>query len=36
MGEMNNGMKERFTFTVQNGGEWMLLMKVIRSELSKR
>ena len=34
--EMNNGMKERFTFTVQNGGEWMLLMKVIRSELSKR
>jgi len=34
--EMNNGMKDRFTFTVQNGGEWMLLMKVLRSELSKR
>ena len=34
--EMNNGMKDRFTFTVQNGGEWMLLMKVVRSELSKR
>jgi hypothetical protein len=34
--EMNNGMNERFTFTVQNGGEWMLLMKVLRSELSKR
>ncbi|MFM7698457.1 MAG: hypothetical protein ACKO5X_07445, partial [Limnohabitans sp.] len=33
--EMNNGMNERFTFTVQNGGEWMLLMKVLRSELSK-
>ena len=34
--EMNNGMNERFTFTVQNGGEWMLLMKILRSELSKR
>lgn len=34
--EMNNGMKERFTFTVQNGGEWMLLLKVLRSELAKR
>ncbi|MSQ65295.1 MAG: hypothetical protein EXR37_02920 [Limnohabitans sp.] len=34
--EMNNGMNERFTFTVQNGGEWMLLMKVVRSELNKR
>jgi hypothetical protein len=34
--EMNNGMRERFTFTVQNGGEWMLLMTVLRSELSKR
>ena len=34
--EMNNGMNERFTFTVQNGGEWMLLMKVLRSEFAKR
>jgi len=34
--EMNNGMNERFSFTVQNGGEWMLLMKVLRSELVKR
>ena len=34
--EMNNGMNERFTFTVQNGGEWMLLMKVLRSEMAKR
>jgi hypothetical protein len=34
--EMNNGMKDRFTFTVQNGGEWMLLMKFLRSELGKR
>ena len=34
--EMNNGMNERFTFTVQNGGEWMLLMKFLRSELGKR
>jgi hypothetical protein len=29
---MNNGMNEKFTLTVQNGGEWMLLMKVLRSE----
>jgi hypothetical protein len=33
---MNNGMNEKFTFTVQNGGEWMLLMKVLRSEMKKK
>lgn len=34
--EMNNGMNERFTFTVQNCGEWMLLMKLLRTDLMKR
>lgn len=34
--QMNNGMNEKFTFTVQNGGEWMLLMKVLRSEMMKK
>jgi hypothetical protein len=34
--QMNNGMNEQFTFTVQNGGEWMLLMKVLRSEMKKK
>lgn len=34
--EMNNGMNERFTFTVQNGGEWMLLMKLLRTDMMKR
>jgi len=34
--QMNNGMNEKFTFTVQNGGEWMLLMKVLRSEMKKK
>jgi hypothetical protein len=34
--QMNNGMNEKFTFTVQNGGEWMLLMKVLRSETKKK
>ena len=34
--EMNNGMNERFTFTVQNGGEWMLLMKMLRTDMMKR
>ena len=34
--EMNNGMNERFTFTVQNGGEWMLLMKLLRNDMMKR
>ena len=34
--QMNNGMSEKFTFTVQNGGEWMLLMKVLRSEVKKK
>lgn len=34
--EMNNGMNERFTFTVQNVGEWMLLMKLLRTDMMKR
>jgi hypothetical protein len=34
--QMNNGMNEQFTFTVQNGGEWMLLMKVLRNEMKKK
>jgi hypothetical protein len=34
--QMNNGMNEQFTFTVQNAGEWMLLMKVLRSEMMKK
>lgn len=34
--EMNNGMNERFTFTVQNAGEWMLLMKLLRTDMMKR
>jgi hypothetical protein len=34
--EMNNGMNERFTFTVQNGGEWLLLMKMLRTDMMKR
>jgi hypothetical protein len=29
-------MNERFTFTVQNGGEWMLLMKMLRTDMMKR
>jgi hypothetical protein len=33
---MNNGMNERFTFSVQNGGEWMLLMKMLRTDMMKR
>jgi hypothetical protein len=34
--QMNNGMNEKFTFTVQNGGEWMLLMKVLRTEMMRK
>jgi hypothetical protein len=34
--QMNNGMNEQFTFTVQNAGEWMLLMKVLRSDMFKK
>jgi hypothetical protein len=34
--QMNNDMNEQFTFTVQNAGEWMLLMKVLRSEMMKK
>jgi len=34
--EMNNGMNERFTFTVQNAGEWLLLMKLLRTDMMKR
>ena len=34
--EMNNGMNERFTVTVQNCGEWMLLMKLLRTDMMKR
>jgi hypothetical protein len=34
--QMNNGMNEQFTFTVQNAGEWILLMKVLRSDMFKK